>query len=99
MVDRKTVFLFMRKLENGKKADGVYKAMVSVLEHYKLDVQTITSDNGTEFARHKDIAVRLKTDFYQIAQKAPSLRARMDSADGAAVLAGWRISLLLFFIE
>jgi len=64
MVERRTGFLFMRKLEKGKNADGVYKAMVNVLEHYKADVHTITSDNGTEFARHKDIAKRLKADFY-----------------------------------
>jgi len=66
MVERKTGFLFVRKLENGKRSKGVYKTMVNVLEHYKPDVHTITSDNSTEFARHKDIEKRLKTDFYLV---------------------------------
>jgi len=64
MVDRKPGFLLLRKLEQGKKADGLSKVMIDTLMPYKSDVQTITSDNGTEFARHKEISEKLNTGFY-----------------------------------
>nr|WP_051293202.1 IS30 family transposase [Olivibacter sitiensis] len=56
--------LFMRKLEEGKQADGLRKALVEMLLPYRECVHTITSDNGTEFARHKLIAKKLKADFF-----------------------------------
>jgi len=56
MVDRKSGFLFVRKLDQGKNADGLSKVMVDTLLPYKADVQTIMSDNGTEFARHEEIS-------------------------------------------
>jgi len=40
------------------------QAMIYVLLPYKSDVQTITSDNGTEFARHKEVSEKLDADFY-----------------------------------
>jgi len=64
MVDRKSGFLSLRKLEGGKNADGMAQAMIDVLLPYKSDVQTITSDNGTEFARHTEISQKLGADFY-----------------------------------
>jgi len=64
MVERATGFLFMRKLEDGKNAEGLGREMVEVLFPYMADVHTITSDNGTEFARHKEIAERLECGFY-----------------------------------
>jgi len=63
MVDKKSGF-FLRKLEGGKNADGMAKVMIDALLPYKSDIQTITSDNGTEFARHKEISEKLGTDFY-----------------------------------
>jgi len=64
VVDRKSGFLFLRKLEQGKNADGLSKVMIDTLMPYKSDVQTITSDNGTEFARHEEISERLGADFF-----------------------------------
>jgi len=64
MVDRKLGFLLLRKLEQGKNADSLSSVMIDALMPYKADVQTITSDNGTEFARHKEISEKLKADFY-----------------------------------
>jgi len=64
MVDRKSGFLLLRKLEQGKNADGLSQVMVNALMPYKSDVQTITSDNGTEFARHKEISEKLNAGFY-----------------------------------
>jgi len=40
------------------------QAMIDVLLPYKSDVQTITSENGTEFARHKEISEKLDASFY-----------------------------------
>jgi len=56
VVDTKSGFLFVRKLEQGKNADGMSKVMIDILLPYKADIQTITSDNGTEFARHEEIS-------------------------------------------
>jgi len=64
VVDRKLGFLFLRKLEHGKNADGMAQAMIDLLLPYKSDIQTITSDNGTEFARHKEISEKLDASFY-----------------------------------
>jgi len=43
---------------------GMAQTMIDVLLPYKSDVQTITSDNGTEFARHAEISQKLGADFY-----------------------------------
>jgi len=64
IVDRKSGFLFLRKLEQGKNADGMAQAMIDTLLPYKADIQPITSDNGTEFARHKEISEKLDASFY-----------------------------------
>jgi len=64
MVERKTGFLFPRKLEQGKNADGLSNVMIDTLMPYKSDVLTITSDNGIEFARHVEIAKKLNAGFY-----------------------------------
>jgi len=56
--------IFLRKLEHGKNADGMAQAMIDALLPYKSDIQTITSDNGIEFARHKEISEKLSADFY-----------------------------------
>jgi len=64
MVERRTGFLFLRKLDGGKNADGLCRAMVDALIPYKSDIQTITSDNGAEFARHMEISEKLGAGFY-----------------------------------
>jgi len=38
--------------------------MTRLLEPLSAHVQTITSDNGREFARHQQIATKLGADFY-----------------------------------
>jgi len=49
---------------NGKNADGMAKAIIDTLLPYEADIQTITSDNGAEFARHKEISEKLDASFY-----------------------------------
>lgn len=64
IVERKTTFFMMQKLDNGKDAKGLAKQLIDMLITYKNAVLSITSDNGCEFARHKTICKRLQTDFY-----------------------------------
>ena len=64
LVERKTAFLMMRKLDNGKQAGGLAKQLIDMLIPYKNNVLSITSDNGSEFAEHQTISEKLKTDFF-----------------------------------
>lgn len=64
IVERKTAFLMMRKLELGKNAKGVAKQVIDMLLPYKKFIHTITADNGIEFAEHKMISKKLDTEFY-----------------------------------
>ncbi|MGI6521183.1 MAG: IS30 family transposase [Fermentimonas sp.] len=52
--------------EAGKSKDsqGVKQATIRQLLPYKESIHTITSDNGSEFACHKQIAEALDIDFY-----------------------------------
>ena len=64
IVERKTGFLMMRKLNHGKQAEGLAKQLIDMLIPYKNAVLSITSDNGGEFAEHQTISKKLKTDFF-----------------------------------
>jgi IS30 family transposase len=64
LVERKTAFMMMEKLEHGKNAKELAKTIIRLLTGYIHQVHTITSDNGTEFADHQTIAKALKTKFY-----------------------------------
>ncbi len=61
--DRATGCLRMGKVET-KEARQIEAATISLLEQWKPFIQTITSDNGKEFANHKNIAEDLEIDFY-----------------------------------
>jgi IS30 family transposase len=63
MVERKTLFTVITKTD-GKKADSVKNKMINGLAPYKDLVFTITTDNGTEFIKHKIIANKLEADYY-----------------------------------
>ena len=63
IVERKSAFLLMQKL-NSKNADDLARATVRLLAPYKEKVYSITSDNGSEFARHKRIAKKLNAAFF-----------------------------------
>jgi IS30 family transposase len=64
MVERKTAFMMMEKLEHGKNAKELTKVVSRLLLAYINHVHTITGDNGTEFADHQKIAKSLKTKFF-----------------------------------
>lgn len=74
VIERKTRFLLMERLANGKNADGVAKAVIRLLKPFKRHVLSITTDNGGEFAKHKRVSKALNapvffTDPYSSWQK------------------------------
>jgi IS30 family transposase len=64
MVERKTAFMMMEKLKQGKNARELTKVATRLLIAYINPVHTMTSDNGTEFADHQMMAKMLKTKFF-----------------------------------
>jgi transposase, IS30 family len=61
--DRVSGMLKMRKIES-KEAALVEAAAKEMLADWKPFLHTITSDNGKEFARHKNIAEALEIDYF-----------------------------------
>ncbi len=64
MVERSTNMLFMEKLKQGKNAEPLAKVVNRLLMPYKKYLKTITTDNGTEFAAHKNITKALEVTVY-----------------------------------
>ena len=63
MVERKTLYTLIVRL-TGKRADLLAKAAVTHMADMKSKVETITFDNGLEFADHATIAEGLGADIY-----------------------------------
>ena len=63
MVERKTLYTVIIRL-TGKRADLLAAAAVQGMRHLKDRVNTITLDNGLEFAGHEAIAKGLEADIY-----------------------------------
>lgn len=63
IVERKSNFILMKKLKS-KTADDLARETIRLLAPYKELVHSITSDNGTEFAKHEYIANKLNAKFY-----------------------------------
>ena len=61
--DRATSIVWIRKL-SGKEATPLAKETKSALRKVKHLIHTITADNGKEFAKHEEIAQKLKINFY-----------------------------------
>lgn len=64
LTERQTNFFMMEKLPNGKNAKMLAQVVIKLLLPYKEYVHSITTDNGSEFAEHKEIAKRLNTKVY-----------------------------------
>lgn len=64
LVERSTGHTLIRKLPDGKDANGVCTAVIAMLMPYKKHVLTITTDNGPEFAEHKRLAKALDTNVF-----------------------------------
>jgi len=63
IVDRKSKFTLINKVSS-KRAEEVTQALIKMLLPLKPITKTITSDNGKEFAYHKEVSEALDTDFY-----------------------------------
>jgi IS30 family transposase len=63
LTERKARMTLIAKVEQ-KTADQVAKTIIHLLQPHTDKVHTLTSDNGREFARHKDIADTLNASFY-----------------------------------
>ena len=59
IVERTTGMLIIKKLPKGKQAKGLSKELINRMMPYKKHILSITSDNGTEFADHQNIAKNL----------------------------------------
>ena len=64
VAERMTRFLLMERLANGKNADGVAKAVIRLLKPFKRHVLSITTDNGSEFARHRLVSKALNAPVF-----------------------------------
>jgi IS30 family transposase len=62
--ERQTGFLLMKKLPEGKNAKTLARELYRMFLPYKKYVRSFTSDNGTEFYEHRQIANMLKTQYY-----------------------------------
>jgi IS30 family transposase len=63
VVDRQSKFTLIKKVES-KRAEEVTRALVEMLLPLKPIAKTITSDNGKEFAYHKQVSEKINADFY-----------------------------------
>ncbi|HVK54699.1 MAG TPA: IS30 family transposase [Burkholderiales bacterium] len=63
LVDKATKSTIIRKLPD-KRAETVAAAFQDILNNTLYEFKTITSDNGTEFALHDEIAKVTSADFY-----------------------------------
>ena len=63
VVDRKSKFTLIKNVVS-KHAQVVTEALIEMITPLKGITHTITSDNGKEFAHHKEVAAALDTDFY-----------------------------------
>lgn len=63
VVDRKSKFAIIKKVTS-RQASEVTNALIEMLMSIKPIIKTITSDNGKEFANHKEIAKALDSEFY-----------------------------------
>jgi IS30 family transposase len=63
LVERRTGLLKMKRVTK-KSAQQVSGAMIDLLTPIRLQVKTITSDNGKEFADHKGVKQKIYSGFF-----------------------------------
>ena len=63
VVDRKSKFALIKNVTS-KHAEVVTQALIEMITPLKGITHTITSDNGKEFAYHKQVSAALDTNFY-----------------------------------
>jgi len=63
LIERKSRFQFMRLID-GRDADSVNHAMRGIIAEYGDTIQTITADNGSEFAELSTVLDNMATVYY-----------------------------------
>lgn len=63
LTERKARFTLIQKVDR-KTSQRVSDAIIKLLSPFSDQVHTMTSDNGKEFADHKNIAAKLNAKFY-----------------------------------
>jgi IS30 family transposase len=63
LTERKSRYTLIQKVKR-KTAESVSNAIINLLSPFVEKVHTLTSDNGKEFADHKNIADKLNARFY-----------------------------------
>src|SRR5690606_11392704 len=81
ITERKTLFNFISKIPN-KEAATVNEAVIRTLEPFKDRIYTITSDNGTKFVHHEQIAKALQIDWYFADPYRSQQRGRNENQNG-----------------
>jgi len=82
LVDRRSRMLRCNKVKT-KHAEGVARAVIEALEDMPISwAKTITFDNGTEFARHEQMAEVLPVDIYFAAPYAAYQRGTNENTNG-----------------
>ncbi len=72
MFDRTSRYVWLTKLPHGKSADGVLDALIVALRRIPSHLRlTLTWDQGSEMARHLELAERCGIDIYFAEPKAP----------------------------
>lgn len=64
LVERSQGYSIIARLPKGKDADGLLRVAYRELLPYMGYIRSITTDNGTEFARHRELAQALGTKIY-----------------------------------
>jgi len=63
ITDRKSTYNIIRKIPN-KASQTIIDQLVKIKKQYQNIIKTITSDNGTEFAKHKQASKVLNTKWF-----------------------------------
>jgi IS30 family transposase len=81
LVERRSRFTLVGKAKS-KRAHDVARLMIQLLKPFKAQVHTITSDNGSEFAQHRQIAKALEAQFFFAQPYSPWQRGLCENTIG-----------------
>ena len=82
IIERSTNMLLMRKLAKGKDARECAQTIVRLLKPFKQAVRSLTTDNGTEFARHEYITKKLGVTVFFADPHAPWQKGAVENENG-----------------
>lgn len=81
ITERKSLFNLLAIVPN-KSAEAVSSAIVSLLTPFKEQLHSVTSDNGTEFALHKQTAETLNISWFFCDPYCSQQRGRNENQNG-----------------